>query len=96
MDKDNPTQVGRALRQPGCIAAYSPEARGRRMFAALRKRLPQELRLAADIDKANRFLERVYLPGRNARFATPPEGVGLRALRRHPGRHPLRGAHRLQ
>ncbi len=36
VDKDNPTQVGRAL------------ARGRseRMFATLQKRLPQELRLA--------------------------------------------------
>ena len=79
-------------------SAASPPTRPRRGGSAstLRKRLPQELRLAADIDEANRFLERVYLPGRNARFATPPEGVGLRALRRRPGRHPLRGAHRLQ
>ena len=89
VDKDNPTQVGRALRQLGCIAACSPEARGRRMFAALQKRLPQELRLATDIDEANRFLQQVYLPGHNRRFATPPEGLGLRALRRYPGRHPL-------
>ena len=88
VDKDNPTQVGCALRQLGCIAACSPEARGRCMFAALQKRLPQELRLAG-IAEANRFLEQVYLPGRNARFAIPPEGVGLRALRRRPGRHPL-------
>ncbi len=36
--------------------------------------------------EANRFLKEVYLPDRNRRFATPPEGVGLRALRRHPGR----------
>ena len=82
VDKDNPTQVGRALRQLGIehIAAYSPEARGRseRMFATLQKRLPQELRIAgiSDIDEANRFLQQVYLPGHNARFATPPEAEG--------------------
>ena len=49
VDKDNPTQVGRALQQLGIelIPAYSPEARGRseRMFATLQKRLPQELEL---------------------------------------------------
>ena len=47
VDKDNPTQVGRALQQLGIelIPAYSPEARGRseRMFGTLQKRLPQEL-----------------------------------------------------
>ena len=45
VDKDNPTQVGRALAQLGIelIAAYSPQARGRseRMFGTLQKRLPQ-------------------------------------------------------
>ena len=50
VDKDNPTQVGRALQRLGIelIPAYSPEARGRseRMFGTLQKRLPQELRLA--------------------------------------------------
>ena len=50
VDRDNPTQVGRALQRLGIelIAAYSPEARGRseRMFGTLQKRLPQELRLA--------------------------------------------------
>ena len=80
--KDTPAQVGRALRQLGIehIAAYSPEARGRseRMFATLQKRLPQELRLAGitDMNEANRFLDQVYLPGHNARFATPPEAEG--------------------
>ena len=72
------------------IAAYSPEARGRseRVFGTLQKRLSQELRLAgvADMAEANRFLKQVYLPGHNRRFATPPERVGLRALRRHPRR----------
>ena len=48
------------------------------MFATLQKRLPQELRVAGitDIDEANRFLRQVYLPGHNARFATPPEAEG--------------------
>ena len=82
VDKDNPTQVGRALHHLGIelIPAYSPEARGRseRMFGTLQKRLPQELRLAGigGIEEANRFLEEVYLPLHNARFATPAEGKG--------------------
>ncbi len=56
VDRDNPTQVGRALAQLGVelIPAYSPEARGRseRMFGTLQKRLPQELRLAGITDMA--------------------------------------------
>ncbi len=82
VDKDNPTQFGRALVQLGIelIPAYSPEARGRseRMFATLQKRLPQELRLAGitDMAEANRFLKELYLPGHNARFAVPPEAEG--------------------
>ena len=82
VDKDNPTQVGRALQRLGIelIPAYSPEARGRseRMFGTLQKRLPQELRLAGitGIDEANRFLKEVYLPQHNARFATPAEDQG--------------------
>jgi transposase len=82
VDKDNPTQVGRALAQLGIelIAAYSPEARGRseRMFGTLQGRLPRELRLAgiATMDEANRFLRDVYLPEHNARFVRPPEDTG--------------------
>ena len=82
VDKDNPTQVGRALQTLGIelIAAYSPEARGRseRMFGTLQRRLPQELRLAgiADMDAANRFLKEVYLPQHNARFQAPAEAEG--------------------
>ncbi len=82
VDKDNPTQVGRACAQLGIelIAAYSPEARGRseRMFGTLQKRLPQELRLAGitDMASANRFLEEVYLPRHNARFARSAEAAG--------------------
>ena len=82
VDKDKPTQVGRALQQLDIelIAAYSPEARGRseRMFGTLQKRLPQELRLAGitDMAGANRFLKEVFLPQHNARFATPAEDQG--------------------
>jgi hypothetical protein len=82
VDRDNPTQVGRALAQLGVelIPAYSPEARGRseRMFGTLQKRLPQELRLAGitDMAAANRFQKEQYSPRHNARFATPPEGEG--------------------
>ena len=79
VDKDNPTQVGRALAQLGIelIAAYSPEARGRseRMFGTLQGRLPRELRLAGitTMEEANRFVRDVYLPEHNARFARSPE-----------------------
>ncbi len=82
VDKDNPTQVGRALAQLGIelIPAYSPEARGRseRMFGTLQKRLPQELRLAGitEMAAANRFLQVDYLPRHNARFAIEPSGPG--------------------
>jgi transposase len=82
VDKDNPTQVGRALAQLGIelIPAYSPQARGRseRMFATLQDRLPKELALAgiSTMAEANRFLSEVYLPRHNARFARPPEDTG--------------------
>ena len=82
VDKDRPTQVGRALAQLGIalIAAYSPEARGRseRMFATLQKRLPQELRLAGitTMAEANRFLRETFLSDHNGRFAIAPEEPG--------------------
>ncbi len=82
VDKDNPTQVGRALAQLGIelIAAYSPEARGRseRMFGTLQKRLPQELRLAGidTMAEANRFLAEVFVADHNARFAIAPAEAG--------------------
>jgi transposase len=77
VDKDVPTQVGRALKHLGIehIPAYSPEARGRseRMFGTLQGRLPKELALAGitEIEAANRFIRQVYLPRHNARFAMP-------------------------
>ncbi len=82
VDKDKPTQVGRALGQLGIehIPAYSPEARGRseRLFGTLQDRLPKELRLAgiADLEAANRFLAEIYLPAHNARFAVKAEQPG--------------------
>lgn len=82
IDKDNPTQVKRALDQLGIalIAAYSPEARGRseRMFGTIQGRLPQELRLAGitDMDAANRFLAATFLPEHNRRFREAAAELG--------------------
>ena len=87
VDKNNPTQVGRALAQLGIelIAAYSPEARGRseRMFGTLQKRLPQELRLAGitSMEEANRFLKEVFWPAHNGRFVRPAEEPGSAFVR---------------
>lgn len=82
IDKDNPTQVKRALDRLGIelIAAYSPEARGRseRMFGTLQGRLPQELRLAGitDMDAANRFLAETFVPEHNRQFREAPAEEG--------------------
>jgi transposase InsO family protein len=78
VDRSRPTQVGLALRQLGIthIAAYSPQARGRseRMFGTLQDRLIKELALVgiSDIERANQWLRKVYLPSHNRRFARPP------------------------
>ena len=78
VDKDRLTKVGRALKQLAIehIPAYSPEARGRseRMFGTLQDRLAKELKLAGirDMEEANRFIRKIYLPAHNARFAKPP------------------------
>src|ERR1700687_1730021 len=77
IDRNQPTQVGRALTQLGVehIGAWSPQARGRseRAFGTLQDRLVNELRLAeiTTIEAANAFLREVYLPEHNARFAAP-------------------------
>lgn len=77
VDKENPTQFGRAMTQLGIdmIAAYSPEARGRseRAFGTHQGRLPQELALAGitSMEQANQYLAKVYLPAFNAEFAQP-------------------------
>ena len=75
VDKNNPTQFGRALTHLGItmIAAYSPEARGRseRAFSTHQERLPKELALMgiATMDEANRYLRETYLPAFNRKFA---------------------------
>jgi hypothetical protein len=82
VDKDHPTQFGRAMRQLGIemIAAYSPEARGRseRAFGTHQGRLPQELALAAitSMAAANRYLAEVYLPAFNTEFAQSAMAAG--------------------
>jgi ribosomal protein L20 len=82
VDKERPTQVGRALAQLGIqhIASYSPEARGRmeRLFGTLQGRWPQELRIAGveDIAAANRYIRDVLIPRHNAQFAVPAAEEG--------------------
>lgn len=82
VDKENPTQFGRAMKQLGIdmIAAYSPEARGRseRAFGTHQGRLPQELALAGitNMTQANQYLAEVYLPAFNAEFAQPAAEAG--------------------
>ena len=82
VDKDRPTQVGRALGQLGIehIASYSPEARGRieRLFGTLQQRLPQELRLAGieTIEAANRYIAERFVPAFNAQFMVPAAEPG--------------------
>ncbi len=82
VDKEHPTQFGRAMKQLGIemIAAYSPEARGRseRAFGTHQGRLPQELALAGitTMAAANRYLAEVYLPAFNAEFMQPAREQG--------------------
>ena len=82
VDKANPTQFGRALKQLGIemIAAYSPQARGRseRMFRTHQERLPKELAAAGitSMAAANRYLAKVYRPAFNAEFMQPAAESG--------------------
>jgi len=82
VDKANPTQFGRALKQLGIemIAAYSPQARGRseRMFRTHQERLPKELAAAGItcMPAANRYLAKVYRPAFNAEFMQPAAEAG--------------------
>lgn len=82
VDRERPTQFGRALKQLGIemIPAYSPEARGRseRAFATHQDRLPKELAAAGvtDMESANRYIAEVYLPAFNAEFAVPAREAG--------------------
>lgn len=75
VDKNQPTQFGRAMAQLGIqmIAAYSPQARGRseRAFATHQQRLPKELAKAGitDMNAANRYLDKHYRGAHNREFA---------------------------
>jgi len=90
VDKQRPTQVGRALRELGVhmIPAYSPQARGRseRSFGTWQGRLPQELRLAgiASMEAANGFLKERYIAEFNAQFkvAAAQKGTAFRRTSR--------------
>lgn len=79
VDKENPTQFGRAMRQLciEMIPAYSPEARGRseRAFGTHQGRLVKELAVAGitDMDEANAYIRDVYMPAFNDEFAVSPE-----------------------
>jgi transposase len=87
VDKQRPTQVGRAMKELGVqmIAAYSPQARGRseRSFGTWQGRLPQELRLAeiTTAEGANQFLRERYIGQFNAQFAVAASEKGT-AFRR--------------
>ena len=77
VDKHNLTQFGQAMKRLGIemIAAYSPQARGRseRMFRTHQERLPKELALTGitDMEAANRYLQKVYMPAFNNEFKQP-------------------------
>jgi DNA-binding Lrp family transcriptional regulator len=77
-----PTQIGRALQELGIewIAAHSPQAKGRveRFFGTAQDRLVKGLRKvgADNLEQANRYLEQVYLPLWNRRFAREAEQAG--------------------
>ena len=74
VDKNNPTQFGRAVRHLGIEIgpAYSPEARGRseRVFRTHQDRLPKELAACGitTMEAANRYISDVYLPAYNVEF----------------------------
>ena len=82
VDRDQPTQVGRALAHLGVehIAAYSPQARGRseRLFGTLQGRMPKELSLAGitTVEAANAWLRDTYILAHNARFEVKAEQEG--------------------
>ena len=72
------SQFTRAMTELGIemIFAHSPQAKGRveRGFDTHQDRLVKELRLRgiADIDQANHYLWREYIPKHNARYAVEP------------------------
>ena len=89
VDKDSPTQFGRAMGELGIemIPSYSPEARGRseRFFGTVQGRLPQELALEGitAMEDANAYLRESFWPRTNRRFgvAAREEGSAFVPLR---------------
>jgi transposase len=92
VDRQRPTQVGRALAELGIqmIPAYSPQARGRseRNFGTWQGRLPQELRLQGiqSMVGANEFLRECYVDEFNRHFAVAATQPGHAFLPVH-GKH---------
>lgn len=82
VDKENPTQFGRAMAELGVvmIPGYSPEARGRseRMFETLQGRLCAELweQGIVEMEEGNRFLRDKFVPDFNRRFTVSPTEEG--------------------
>lgn len=82
VDRNQPTQIGRALERLGieAIPSYSPEARGRmeRFFGTWQGRLPQELRRAkiTTLAAANAFIRRKMIPWHNRQLAVAPAEPG--------------------
>jgi transposase len=78
VDKNQLTQVGRALKRLGVehIPAYSPQARGRseRLNRTFQDRLVNELRAAGirTMPAANRYLRDKFLPVHNEEFGRAP------------------------
>ena len=75
VDRQRLTQFGRAMEELGVemIPGYSPQARGRseRWNGTWQGRLVAELRQAgiADLTAANRYIQEVFLPEMNGKFA---------------------------
>lgn len=75
------TQIQRALGELGIelIFAYSPQAKGRieRSFGTWQSRLIPELKKnrITDLDKANAYIRKVFVPNHNRRFAQNPARV---------------------
>ena len=78
VDRENLTQFGRAMEELGVemIPGYSPQARGRgeRWNGTWQGRLVAELRRQGidNIAEANRYIEEVFIPDMNHRFAVEP------------------------
>lgn len=77
-DEQPMTQFTRAMAELGIevILANSPQAKGRveRGFGTHQDRLVKELRLAgiSTMEEANKFLQKVYIPKHNRRYAVAP------------------------